>query len=77
MQDRFYLLLSQLKNNCVQLQIIARQLTQAISITSHNGYCHNGISLECLFFPIFKGSLKFETKLKIGNLLNAFQINSK
>jgi hypothetical protein len=45
MQDRYYLLLIQFKNNGDLLLGIIRQVVQAVFITSHNGYVHGNIGL--------------------------------
>ena len=77
MQDNFYLFLSQFKNNSSLLALLLQQLSITIMFISRTGRTHSNLTLHSLYFPVYKGSLKADGLVKVGNLSTSIQMKNK
>ena len=77
MQDNFYLFLNQFKNSSTLLTMLLQQLTIAVLLISKTGRTHGHLTLSSVYFPIFKGTLKTDGLLKIGDLASTLHMSNK
>ncbi len=53
------------------------QLAATIMILSKTQRAHSRLSIESVYFPLWRGNLKVDSLIKIGNLSQCIRISSK